>query len=58
MMPVCNATFTPLCFMVYGLVGDTAACFLKHLGSSLSMPCKYHYGEAISSIGVCLGSSN
>ena len=30
-----RATFTPLCFSVDGLVGDEAACFLKHLGRSL-----------------------
>ena len=33
----CHATFTPLYFSVDGLVGDEAACFLKHLGRSLSV---------------------
>ena len=33
----CRATFTPLCFSVDGHVGDEAACFLKHLGRSLSV---------------------
>ena len=32
-----RATFTPLCFSIDGLVSDEAACFLKHLGRSLSM---------------------
>ena len=32
-----RATFTPLCFSVDGLVGDEAACFLKHLDRSLSV---------------------
>ena len=42
-----RATFTPLCFSVDGLVGDEAACFLKHLGRSLSSTWKRHYGEVI-----------
>ena len=42
-----RATFTPLCFSVYGLVGDEAACFLKHLGRSLSVTWERHYGEVI-----------
>ena len=41
------ATFTPLCFSVDGLVGDEAACFLKHLGRSLSVTWEHHYGEVI-----------
>ena len=32
-----HATFTPSCFSVNCLVGDEAACFLKHLGKSLSV---------------------
>ena len=28
-------------------MGDEAACFLKHLGSSLSMTWECHYGEVI-----------
>ena len=43
----CRATFTPLCFSVDGLVGDEAACFLKHLGRSLSSTWERHYGEVI-----------
>jgi len=31
------ATFTPLCFSVDGIIGDEAACFLKHLAGSLSV---------------------
>ena len=42
-----RATFTPLCFSVDGLVGDEAACFLKHLGRSLCMTWECHYGEVI-----------
>ena len=42
-----RATFTPLCSSVDGLVGDEAACFLKHLGRSLSMTWECHYGELI-----------
>ena len=42
-----RATFTPLCFSVDGLVGDEAACFLKHLGRSLSVTWERHYGEVI-----------
>ena len=42
-----RATFTPLCFSVDGLVGDEAACFLKHLGRSLSVTWEHHYGEVI-----------
>ena len=41
------AIFTPLCFSVDGLVGDKAACFLKHLGRSLSSTWERHYGEVI-----------
>ena len=41
-----RATFTPLCFSINGLVGDEAACFLKHLGRSLSVTWE-HYGEVI-----------
>ena len=41
------ATFTLLCFSVDGLVGDEAACFLKHLGRSLSVTWERHYGEVI-----------
>ena len=43
----CRATFTPLCFSVDGLVGDKAACLLKHLGRSLSSTWERHYGEVI-----------
>ena len=43
----CRATFTPLCFSVNGLVSDEAACFLKHLGRSLSSTWKCHYDEVI-----------
>ena len=43
-----HAIFTPLCFLVDGLMGDQAACFLKHLGSSLSMTWQRHYSEVIS----------
>ena len=32
-----RATFTLLCFSVDGLLGDEAACFLKHLGRSSSV---------------------
>ena len=32
---------------VDGLVGDEAACFLKHLGRSLSVTWEHHYGEVI-----------
>ena len=42
-----RATFTTLCFSVDGLVGGEAACFLKHLGRSLSSTWKRHYGEVI-----------
>ena len=42
-----RATFTRLCFSVDGLVGDEAACFLKHLGRSLSVTWERHYGEVI-----------
>ena len=42
-----RATFTPLCFLVYGLVGDEAACFLKHLGRSSSVTWERYYGEVI-----------
>ena len=42
-----RATFTPLCFSVDGLAGDEAACFLKHLGRSLSVVWERHYGEVI-----------
>ena len=42
-----RATFTPLCFSVDGLVGGEAACFLKHLGRSLSSTWERHYGEVI-----------
>jgi len=41
------ATFTPLCFSVDGIVGDEAACFLKHLARSLSVTWERHYGEII-----------
>ena len=41
------ATFTPLCFLVDGLAGDEAACFLKHLGGSLAVTWERHYGEVI-----------
>jgi len=43
----CSATFMPLCFSVDGLVGDEAACFLKHLASCLSVIWECHYGEII-----------
>ena len=33
------------CFSVDGLVGDEAACFLKHLGRSVSSTWERHYGE-------------
>ena len=49
-----HATFTPLCFSVDGLVGDEAACFLKHLGRSLSMTWEHHYGEVIRWLGARL----
>ena len=42
-----HATFTPLCFLVDGLAGDEAACFLKHLGRSLAVTWERHYGEVI-----------
>ena len=42
-----RATFTLLCFPVDGLIGDEAACFLKHLGRSLSSIWEHHYGEVI-----------
>ena len=42
-----RATFKLLCFLVDGLVGDEAACFLKHLGRSLSVTWEHHYGEVI-----------
>ena len=42
-----RATFTLLCFSVDGLVGNEAACFLKHLGRSLSVTWEQHYGEVI-----------
>ena len=42
-----RATFTPLCFSADGLVGDEAACFLKHFGKSLSVTWEHHYGEVI-----------
>jgi len=42
-----HATFTPLCFSVDGLVGDEAACFLKHLARSLSVTWEHHYGEIV-----------
>ena len=42
-----RATFTPLCSSIDGLVGDEAACFLKHLGRSLSSTWECHYGEVI-----------
>ena len=42
-----RATFTLLCFLVDGLVGDEAACFLKHLAKSLSMTWECHYGKGI-----------
>ena len=41
------ATFTPLCFSVDGLVGDEAACFLKHPGRSLSVTWEHHHGEVM-----------
>ena len=43
----CCATFTLLCFSVDGLVGVKAACFLKHLGRSLSVTWEHHYGKLI-----------
>ena len=42
-----HATFTPLCFLVDGLVGDEAVCFLKHLARGLSVTSERHYGEVI-----------
>jgi len=42
-----HATFMPLCFSVDGLVGDEAACFLKHLARCLSVTWEHHYGEII-----------
>ena len=42
-----HATFTLLCFSVDGLVGGEAACFLKHIGRSLSSTWERHYGEVI-----------
>ena len=42
-----HAAVTPLCFSVDGLVGGEAACFLKHLGRSLSSTWERHYGEVI-----------
>ena len=42
-----HTTFTSLCFSVNGLVGDEAACFLKHLGRSLPVAWERCYGEII-----------
>ena len=42
-----RATFTLLCFLVDGPVGDEAACFLKHLNRSLLVTWEQHYGEVI-----------
>ena len=42
-----RATFTPLCVSVDCLVADEAACFLKHLGRSLSLTWERHYCEVI-----------
>ena len=39
-----RATFTSFCFSVDGLFGDEAACFLKHLGRSLSVTWERHSG--------------
>ena len=49
-----HATFTPLCFSVDDLVGDEAACFLKHLGRSVSVTWERHYGEVIRWLQACL----
>ena len=49
-----HATFTPLCFLVDGLAGDEAACFLKHLGRSLAVTWERHYGEVIRWLRACL----
>jgi len=43
----CHPIFTPLCFLVDGLVGNEAACFLKHLVRSLSVTWEHHYGAII-----------
>ena len=42
-----HTTFTPLCFSVDGLVGDEAACFLKHLARGLSVTLEHHYGKVM-----------
>jgi len=49
-----RATFIPLCFSVDGLVGDEAACFLKHLARSLSVTWEHHYGAIIGWLWACL----
>ena len=41
------ATFTPLCFLVDGLAGDEAACFLKHPARSSSVNWESYYGEIL-----------
>jgi len=42
-----HATFMPLWFLVDSLVGDEAACFLKHLARSLSVTWERYYGKII-----------
>ena len=42
-----HATFTLLCFLPDGLVGDEAACLLKYLVRSLHLTWEHYYGEII-----------